>query len=686
MNNKNDHTAAAGDELTLRAADPAVQTRDMQSRTMTLRAATLDESARSVEVTMCTENPTTVYAPGYGIIDEVLVADGGEFPAQLPLLEVHNRYSLDAVLGSVRNIRRDGATWVGRAFFAEGNERADTAWNMVRQGHLTAVSLGYLQTAGVEIPRGQTNNIAGRSFTAGTQRSLLVTTRYAAKECSLVPVGADKATTVRGEAEASPITAGATRTEHPMDPLLRTFLVSLGLRADATLEQAQAFHGELAGNFKTRADAIVAKTMTLEQATAQSKVEIDAVRSIIQHGAGTTAAVTTPATTLTPATQPTQRQDPGSIASQTHEQIRAGERDRLLSIRTLAGPSRDEVPADLVERAEREGWTVERASSEFLKHMRQSRSPALGNDAPAGIVRQHERDATRSSIGLAMAMRSGVNVEQWGKRNAVKIDNLAQQAQRYSDMSLLDVCREALRLDGREIPVSRDETIRAAVSGASLTQIFTTSVNAVLLQAYEEEPDTTVWVEEGEVADFKTNTAIRFAGNAGLEKLGRGNTAKHASAEDSAETYKVARYAKQFVADEQDIIDDSMNALSDMPREFGQAARRLRPDLVYAMVLNGETATMADTGTVFNSTALTTAGGHANYAAAGTDILGGALSANSLQLAIVAMRKQYRGTGRNKVQLNIVPEFLLVPPESPVHRRDPAQQRGALQGQRRRQL
>jgi hypothetical protein len=282
MNNKNDHTAAAGDELTLRAADPAVQTRDMQSRTMTLRAATLDESARSVEVTMCTENPTTVYAPGYGIIDEVLVADGAEFPAQLPLLEVHNRYSLDAVLGSVRNIRRDGATWVGRAFFAEGNERADTAWNMVRQGHLTAVSLGYLQTAGVEIPRGQTNNIAGRSFTAGTQRSLLVTTRYAAKECSLVPVGADKATTVRGEAEAPPITAGATRTEHPMDPLLRTFLVSLGLRADATLEQAQAFHGELAGNFKTRADAIVAKTMTLEQATAQSKVEIDAVRSIIR--------------------------------------------------------------------------------------------------------------------------------------------------------------------------------------------------------------------------------------------------------------------------------------------------------------------------------------------------------------------------------------------------------------------
>jgi hypothetical protein len=97
---------------------------------------------------------------------------------------------------------------------------------------------------------------------------------------------------------------------------------------------------------------------------------------------------------LTPATTPTLRQEatvvitPAGQQGQTHEQIIAGERDRLLQIRTLAGPSRDEVPAELVTRAENEGWSVERASSEFLKHMRANRTPRLGNDAPAGIVRQ----------------------------------------------------------------------------------------------------------------------------------------------------------------------------------------------------------------------------------------------------------------------------------------------------------
>jgi hypothetical protein len=162
--------AAAGETITLRA-DPVQTSRDFSERTIVVRAASIDEAARSVEVTLCTENPVNVYAPGYGSVDEVLIADGAQFPAQLPLLETHNRFSLDAVLGSVRQIRRDGATWVGRAYFAEGNARADAAWNMVRQGHLTDVSLGYKQTRGEEIPPGQTRTVAAASSSPRARRA-----------------------------------------------------------------------------------------------------------------------------------------------------------------------------------------------------------------------------------------------------------------------------------------------------------------------------------------------------------------------------------------------------------------------------------------------------------------------------------------------------------------------------------
>jgi hypothetical protein len=60
--------------------------------------------------------------------------------------------------------------------------------------------------------------------------------------------------------------------------------------------------------------------------------------------------------------------------------------------------------------------------------------------------------------------------------------------------------------------------------------------------------------------------------------------------------------------------------------------------------------------------------------------LGGPLAANALQLAITKMRQQYRGTGRNKVPLNIKPAVPDRPARAAVHGGDPAEQRRADQG------
>src|SRR4051812_45956086 len=110
--------------------DPGAQTRDLTTRAgLSFRAASADDSTRSVEVIMATESPVQVWDWERGIIDEVLVSDGGVFPEQLPLLNNHFRYSLDDVLGSVRGVRRDGSRWVGRAYFADKDEDADKAWN-----------------------------------------------------------------------------------------------------------------------------------------------------------------------------------------------------------------------------------------------------------------------------------------------------------------------------------------------------------------------------------------------------------------------------------------------------------------------------------------------------------------------------------------------------------------------------
>jgi len=86
-----------------------------------------------------------------------------------------------------------------------------------------------------------------------------------------------------------------------------------------------------------------------------------------------------------------------------------------------------------------------------------------------------------------------------------------------------------------------------------------------------------------------------------------------------------------------------------MPMEMGNAARRLRPDLVYALLLAN--AALADTGALFNATAVTTAGGHANLTTA-------ALAATGLKAAILAMGKYREADG---TVLNIKPRYLIVP-------------------------
>ena len=264
-----------------------------------------------------------------------------------------------------------------------------------------------------------------------------------------------------------------------------------------------------------------------------------------------------------------------------------------------------------------EGWTPEKAELAAMKaSLPKGVAAFTQGSVPNVIVRDRERDCSRDVLQGAMILRAGLPLDhknytkgigtlpQWLRAsiNDAYRNEVMENAHRLCEMSAVDLCREALRIDGRDIPASRSEMIQAAVSGGTLTNIFTTSVNAGVLMSYMDAGDTTVgWTREAEVADFKTNERIRMKAVSGLSKLPRGNTADHLNRSDTAESYKIGRYAGQFKIDEQDIIDDSLNALSDTPMEMGKLAARLRPDLVYAILLANPT--MADTVALFSSAA-----------------------------------------------------------------------------------
>lgn len=314
--------------------------------------------------------------------------------------------------------------------------------------------------------------------------------------------------------------------------------------------------------------------------------------------------------------------------------------------------------ADIIAEAIAGGWTPDQAE---LKALKAGLSSNVRPFNPAIVSRGHEKDCTRDALAGALLLRSGVKLDarlfasdagfdrfpSWLRAdiNDPERNRLMDGAHKFKHLSAIDLARECVRLDGKEVPYDRDAMLQAAFSGGTLTNIFTTSVNAQLLGGYMQAPDTTGgWTQTTDVADFKTNERPRLQtlGNS-MKKLPRGSEADHEERSDQAESYKIFRYASQYVVDEQDFIDDSLNALDSMPGDMGQKAARLRPDLVYYILLANPTLA-ATSRALFN----TTDGNLGSSAALNSANLKAAISAFTL-------------VRENNVNLNLTPTHLIVP-------------------------
>lgn len=158
--------------------------------------STWDDESRSVEVTAASENPSQVYDYERGLVNEILLMSGCEVPdnRQVPLLDVHSRYSASSVLGSCRNLAISGQQLIGRAHFSGAGSVDETALK-VKEGHITDFSAGYRVLESEWVPAGQKTTIKGRIF----EGPVLVSTRWRIKELSVVPIGADEFSKARSQ-------------------------------------------------------------------------------------------------------------------------------------------------------------------------------------------------------------------------------------------------------------------------------------------------------------------------------------------------------------------------------------------------------------------------------------------------------------------------------------------------------
>jgi hypothetical protein len=185
----------------------------LTTRAIAPRPSTIRDDDRSVEFAISTEAPAVVFDwERYEFVPEVLLQSGMRAPGngQVPFQDSHSTKSVADVLGSMRDLRQEGDITIGRAYFSR-KQKAFDAWQDVKDGHITDVSVGYEVTKSAWIPDGQRQNIAGREYVG----PLRVSQEWHLREVSLVAIGADHGAKVRTEPNGHP--AGKNNQEERME-------------------------------------------------------------------------------------------------------------------------------------------------------------------------------------------------------------------------------------------------------------------------------------------------------------------------------------------------------------------------------------------------------------------------------------------------------------------------------------
>lgn len=196
--------------------------------------------------------------------------------------------------------------------------------------------------------------------------------------------------------------------------------------------------------------------------------------------------------------------------------------------------------------------------------------------------------------------------------------------------------------------------ISASSTTSDLPIVLAAVVSHVMEAAYEAE--TGGWQAIAAVtnpANFRDQARVRIGGFDGLDVVPEGqaynNTTMFAASSDDLAVQTRGRVLKMT---RELFINGRMDVLVEGARHVGLAAARSVSKAVFGML--AANPALRDGGLLFNSTAVSTAGGHANAPATGTD-----LEAASLAISKAAMRNQVGLPGGEP--LNIRARTLVVP-------------------------
>jgi len=477
-----------------------------------------------------------------------------------------------------------------------------------KNGFRWAVSVG-VETPELEyISSSDTATVNGRTI----RGPMYIARRGVLREISLLPIGAD------GNASAT-VTASLATEPTRMSPELRAFIEAAGFNAD-----------DVAKNEKQLAHFTAQHAATIEAAAGAGVPPLGGAGAGNGAGSGTQTVVV--------------EAGADDIITQIRAQA-AAERRRVIEITTICATYQNPTimiqgkpqPLDVV--ALEAGWDAKQTELEALRAVRPT--------APAAHSSSRSQTHTIEAVTAGVMLRIGVDVESQHFRGMAAIEagtpawlnadvnnerfqRTAEAAQEFRHAHIMEILAECAEIETGHRPRGNRAILEAAFSTNAISTLFNATAGARALMGFREVPDTTQgWTTNGTVPDFEEHGRHGIDQIASLDHLPAGGEAGHAKRSAHKEIQSAARYAKQFMIDEQDLIGDRLGLLRDAPFRMGQAAARMRPDLVYGLLLANPT--MARTGRA------------AFHATDGTLLADAAFSGPNLSLAISSLMKQKDG-------------------------------------------
>ena len=377
----------------------------------------------------------------------------------------------------------------------------------------------------------QTETVNGQEFTG----PLYIVERGELCEISVVAVGADDETHLR-------IAAG--------------YAINQNNKGDSGMNQElmQFIRARYSLAEDADAAAIKAHLETINRTEAQEAEDFKAA---------------VPAPAVTAAAPADIQQTVSAAATLAVQQMANAERARVKAINELFGEEFPEVRAAAVS----EGLSLSEAKDRLIGAIRAARPTAQGANLNIRANQGLEQDQVILASALLTTGLSGESVIKATSEQAVD----QAQKQFRSGIGLQQMLLLAARANGftgLSVRGYERETIQAAFATMSLPGIFSAVANKHLLAAFQAVESVYEQVSASRsVSDFREITSYRMNGDMTFEEIGPGGELKNGRLGEESFHNRAKTYGKMFSITREDIINDDLGAMVQIPRFIGRGAK-----------------------------------------------------------------------------------------------------------------